>query len=106
MKIFCCLSFVLAMAAVACSSSLPAPEGAPTTPQPPSTEGAAESVAIANPASTHCVEQGGTLEMQKDASQGEFGVCVFPDGSRCEEWRFFRNECQPAQCREETGICQ
>ncbi len=59
---------------------------------------------MANPASVHCKENGGQLELMDDEN-GQFGVCIFNDGSRCEEWRFFRKECAPGQCREQTGIC-
>ena len=30
-----------------------------------------------------------------DAQGGQSGMCVFPDGSQCDEWAFFRGECQP-----------
>jgi putative hemolysin len=50
---------------------------------------------LANPASVNCLEQGGTLEMRQDASGGTYGVCIFPDGSECEEWAYFRGECRP-----------
>jgi putative hemolysin len=52
-----------------------------------------EDVEIANPASVYCVQSGYTLEIRASASGGEYGVCIFPDGSECEEWAFFRNEC-------------
>jgi len=48
-----------------------------------------------NPASVYCEEQGYTLEIRTDESGGQYGVCVFPDGSECEEWAFFRGECGP-----------
>jgi putative hemolysin len=51
---------------------------------------------IANPASVYCEEQGGSLEIRKDASGGEIGMCIFPDGSECDEWAYFRGECAPA----------
>jgi putative hemolysin len=44
-----------------------------------------------NPASTYCIEQGGTIEMRTDDT-GQYGVCIF-DNSECEEWAFFRGEC-------------
>ena len=50
---------------------------------------------IANPASVFCEKQGGTLDIRQDASGGAYGVCVFPDGSECEEWAFLRGECVP-----------
>lgn len=56
-----------------------------------------ESVGLANPASVYCEEQGGTLEIRTAADGSQTGVCVFEDGSECEEWAFFRGECQPGQ---------
>jgi putative hemolysin len=58
-------------------------------PPPPNDTG------LANPASVYCEEQGYRLEMRTDADGGIYGVCVFPDGSECEEWAFFRGECGP-----------
>lgn len=52
-----------------------------------------EEVGIVNPASVYCVQSGYTLEIRSNADGGEYGVCIFPDGSECEEWAFFRNEC-------------
>ena len=51
---------------------------------------------LANPASVYCQEQGGTVEIRTDAEGGQYGVCIFDDGSECEEWAFFRGECEPA----------
>jgi len=50
---------------------------------------------VPNPASVHCIEQGGTLEIRRQPDGGEVGYCLFPDGSECEEWALFRKECQP-----------
>ncbi|HSA98301.1 MAG TPA: DUF333 domain-containing protein [Candidatus Nitrosotenuis sp.] len=51
---------------------------------------------IPNPASTYCFDNGGKIEMsQSDA--GVQGICVFPDGSKCEEWQYYRGECKPGQ---------
>jgi putative hemolysin len=50
---------------------------------------------LANPASVYCEEQGGRLEMRSDADGNQHGVCLFEDGSECEEWAFFREECAP-----------
>lgn len=52
-------------------------------------------VGIANPASVHCEEQGGSLEIRTGQDGGQYGVCIFPDRSECEEWAFFRGECLP-----------
>ncbi len=48
-------------------------------------------VAIANPASEHCVKKGGKLEIIKDAA-GEKGMCHLPDGTVVEEWELFRRD--------------
>ena len=50
---------------------------------------------IANPASSYCVEKGGTSEIRTAEDGSQFGVCSFTDGSECEEWAFFRAECTP-----------
>jgi putative hemolysin len=70
--------FVMVLLVTGCSS-------APATPPP---------AAMPNPASANCVEKGGKLDIRTEAN-GQVGYCKFPDGSECEEWAFFRNECQP-----------
>ncbi|MGE5375106.1 MAG: DUF333 domain-containing protein [Bacteroidota bacterium] len=50
-----------------------------------------------NPASVYCEKNGGRLEMIQDASGGTAGVCVFPDGSECDEWAYYRGECKPGE---------
>lgn len=49
-----------------------------------------ENVGIANPASTNCVNLGGTLEIV-DEAEGQIGLCHLPDGRVCEEWALFRD---------------
>ena len=51
-----------------------------------------ENVEIANPASVYCEEQWGTLVLEEWS-----WLCMFPDGSYCEEWSYFRDECQPGE---------
>lgn len=58
-------------------------------------------VALANPASTNCVELGGTLEIRQN-KMGEYGVCLFEDNRQCEEWALFRGDC-PVGGRKVTG---
>jgi hypothetical protein len=43
----------------------------------------------------YCEENGGTLELRTDASGAVTGICVFADGSECDEWAYFRDECRP-----------
>jgi putative hemolysin len=52
-------------------------------------------IGLANPASVFCGEHDGELEIRKDESGAEYGVCIFDDGSECEEWAFYRDECKP-----------
>jgi putative hemolysin len=51
---------------------------------------------LANPASVYCEKNGGTLEIRDDVD-GQVGICVFPDGSECDEWAFYRGECSPGE---------
>lgn len=50
------------------------------------------SVKIANPASVHCIEQGGSLELISNET-GSYGMCTLLNGTVCEEWALFRGEC-------------
>jgi putative hemolysin len=50
---------------------------------------------MANPASVYCEKNGGKLELRQDASGAVAGICIFPDGSECDEWSYFRDECKP-----------
>jgi putative hemolysin len=60
------------------------------TPKPP----ASDDTRIANPASTFCIEQGYRSEIRTNPDGSQFGVCIFPDGSECDEWEFMHGECQ------------
>lgn len=51
---------------------------------------------IANPASVNCINLGGTLEIVSSV-HGEYGICTFEDGSQCEEWKLYREECFKGQ---------
>ena len=51
---------------------------------------------IPNPASVYCKEQGNKHEIRMAADGSQSGRCVFPDGSTCDEWAYFRGECGPA----------
>lgn len=79
----CVLVFCIAVTLAGCAST--------TTPQPTSNQEPKEQ--ISNPASENCVNQGGTLSIQKRGDSGEYGVCVFQDNRQCEEWAMLRGEC-------------
>ncbi len=58
-------------------------------------DNAGAAAGIANPASTYCVQQGGKLEIRENTG-GQYGVCIMPDGTECDEWDFFRTKlCLP-----------
>jgi putative hemolysin len=57
------------------------------------TEQSTTTTGMANPASVYCIDQGGKLSIRNDTSGGQYGICVFDDGSECDEWKFFRKEC-------------
>lgn len=66
---------------------------------PKTTQAAPEQqMGIANPASTHCVNVGGSLEIREDATGAQAGYCILEDGRVCEEWALFRdNTCTAPQ---------
>jgi putative hemolysin len=45
---------------------------------------------IGNPASEFCEEQGGRVEMDRDDAGNERGMCLLPDGTRVDEWEYYR----------------
>jgi putative hemolysin len=78
-----------ALAVVACGA-----QQQPTaTPTPSTFE---SPLGLPNPASKFCEDQGYKLEMRTDANGGTAGFCIFPDGTECDEWAFYRGECGPA----------
>lgn len=50
---------------------------------------------IANPASKYCIEKGGQSVIETDSNGSQYGICKFPNGSECDEWKYFRGECSP-----------
>ena len=49
-----------------------------------------------NPASVYCEEQGYRSEIRTAQDGSQSGACIFPDGSECDEWAYYRGECGPA----------
>ncbi len=50
---------------------------------------------LPNPAAVNCEESRGRSEIRSAADGNQYGVCIFDDGSECEEWAFMRGECAP-----------
>ncbi len=51
---------------------------------------------LPNPAAVYCTQNGYKYEIQTAADGSQSGVCVFPDGSTCDDWAYYREECGPA----------
>ena len=51
---------------------------------------------LPNPASVHCEQNGNRLEIVTATDGSQSGRCIFPDGSVCDEWAYYRGECSPA----------
>jgi putative hemolysin len=87
---------IILMVLTACTAvKLQTPEPAPTDmPQ----------AALPNPASVYCTQQGNKLEIHTAADGSQNGVCVFPNGSSCDEWAYYRGECGPAAQESPTPV--
>lgn len=78
--IFLSITVMFILLTACTASPTPVPTSAPT-------------MGMANPASVYCEQQGNKLEIRTAADGSQIGVCIFPDGSECEEWAYYRGEC-------------
>ncbi len=83
------LAIVVVLVILAFSACTP-PVTQPADPPVPT------SANMPNPASVFCEGQGYKLEIRTAPDGSQSGVCIFPDGSECDEWAYFRGECGPA----------
>lgn len=90
------LTFVIILAALA---DCTAPQ-TQATPEPAATD--MPQAGIPNPASVYCEQNGNQLEIHTAADGSQNGICVFPDGSTCYEWDYFRGECGPTTQKSQT----
>jgi len=54
--------------------------------------GLEDRLGMANPAATYCKELDYEYRITRN-NKGEEGICVFPDGKECEEWKFLAGKC-------------
>jgi putative hemolysin len=47
------------------------------------------SLQLPNPASVYCIERGGAIDI-KESPQGDVTTCVLSDGTKIDEWVFYR----------------
>jgi len=59
-------------------------------------------VNMPNPASVYCEQNGNKLEIHTAVDGSQNGICVFPDGSTCDEWAYYRGECGLTQQKSPT----
>jgi len=81
---------MMALLLVACAQSTQAPEE-----ETPSAGGEGEQppmMGIANPASVYCQGLGYTEETRTNDA-GEYGMCIFSDGTECDTWDFLAGRC-------------
>lgn len=64
------------------------------TPQTPKCVKQISSTTIANPASVNCEKNWWTLEIKTDSGWWQYGICHLSNGKECEEWAYFRWECE------------
>jgi len=79
---------IILMALTACA----APQ-TQAVPEPAATD--MPQAGMPNPASVYCTQNGNKLEIQTASDGSQNGICVFPDGSACDEWAYYRGECGP-----------
>ncbi len=54
-----------------------------------------ENKEIGNPAAIHCTETAGAAWSTRESDNGQYGICTFTDGSWCDEWDYYRGNCEP-----------
>jgi putative hemolysin len=48
---------------------------------------------IANPSAVYCEEQGLKYETRTNPDGSQYGVCIMKDGTVCDAWKYYRDEC-------------
>ena len=56
---------------------------------------------LANPASEFCRKKGGKIEIKTNNSGRQFAICHLSDGTKCEEWAFYRGTCLSEDLKKE-----
>lgn len=89
---------IMLLALIACAVAVRAIIGCFSVTQATSDSTATETsqASIPNPASVYCQQQGNTLEIHTATDGSQSGICIFPDGSSCDEWAYYWGECAPS----------
>ena len=59
------------------------------------------SATLANPAAEYCKKMNNRYEIRAAADGSQYGVCILPEGTECDEWAYYRGEC-PASAKSGT----
>jgi hypothetical protein len=86
---------IILMALTACAAPLTQAAPEPATTDMPQ-------AGMPNPASVYCAQKGNKLEIRTAADGSQNGICIFPDGSACDEWAYYRGECGSAAQKSPT----
>ncbi|MFZ1505292.1 MAG: DUF333 domain-containing protein [Anaerolineae bacterium] len=84
------VTLIIILTALAACTAVPPTQVAP---EPAATD--MPQAGMPNPASVYCTQGGNKLEIRTAADGSQSGICVFPDGSICDEWAYFRGACGP-----------
>lgn len=87
------MKWILAMTTISILLTGCATSTLPTNPSLVSVSTDTSQALIPNPASVYCEQQGFKSEIRTAPDGSQFGMCIFPDGSECDEWAYYRGEC-------------
>ena len=82
----------IAPAPTATSTSTPEPTPTPLPTDAPTPTRGTGLIGIANPSSVYCSGLG-YEEETRETDAGQYGVCLFPDGTECDSWDFLSGRC-------------
>ncbi|NQU78648.1 DUF333 domain-containing protein [Candidatus Woesearchaeota archaeon] len=55
-----------------------------------------EQTGVSNPATLNCMRtEGAVWQLKEDPKGNQYGICRFADGSFCEEWAYYHDQCEP-----------
>jgi putative hemolysin len=78
---------------LALSGCTKAPAGPATQPATVPSTVSTPSSGIANPAAVYCTQKRYQYEIRTNPDGSQYGVCILPDGTVCDEWAFYRHTC-------------
>lgn len=87
--LFTLIILIILITLTACATPQTQPTVAPVSTKSPQAN-------MPNPASVYCEQQGNKREILTAADGSQSGYCIFPDGSKCDEWAYYRSECKPS----------